>query len=278
MPLIIKPQKASTESDTEKQYREAAQAMLVHELQQFPLVFKGGTALRLLHGSKRFSEDLDFDLSLEMSDEERQVLTEKIRQHLYDKEERWTRDKKINGSEETFNYYFRAHYKIESNRPKSIKIEISRYKPTKNIQLVSLVNQPNADALKVRTYGLDILMTGKLNAIFTRHSQITGKRTLQGRDLYDFIQFGQNRSITWKLLDDYRKNEDWLPRKIKELVTLFEENKHEIVKDIQDLLPSGEQFNEESLYQFLDVMKTLNFPKNRKTKIINLIDQTLSIK
>lgn len=139
---MIKPKKASNESDAEKQYREAAQVMLVHELQQFPLVFKGGTALRLLHGSRRFSEDLDFDLALDMSDEERRVLMEQIRQHLYDKEGRWTRDKKINGSDQTFNYYFRAHYKIGSNRPKSVKIEVSRFKSKKTFNGYPYIIKP----------------------------------------------------------------------------------------------------------------------------------------
>src|SRR3990167_7676647 len=46
--------------------REYAQHLFLAELYQLPgsekLLFKGGTALRIVYGSPRFSEDLDFSL------------------------------------------------------------------------------------------------------------------------------------------------------------------------------------------------------------------------
>ncbi len=76
MPMIIPVSLAENHADSDEQLREVAQIGLLQELQQFPLVFKGGTALRFLHGSRRFSEDLDFDVAADLSDGARHELAE----------------------------------------------------------------------------------------------------------------------------------------------------------------------------------------------------------
>ena len=49
--------------------REYLQIVFMNEVYRFTqrgdLIFKGGTAIRLMYGSLRFSEDLDFNSSLE---------------------------------------------------------------------------------------------------------------------------------------------------------------------------------------------------------------------
>jgi len=41
--------------------RDYVQHLLLRQIARAPLAFKGGTCLRIAHGSARYSEDLDFD-------------------------------------------------------------------------------------------------------------------------------------------------------------------------------------------------------------------------
>ena len=270
---MVPPPTALLGSDREKQQREAAQIILIEELQRFPLIFKGGTALRLVHGNGRFSEDLDFDVAEEMTDRARKNLAKAILDHLAGKEGRWSKDRKVYGDEESFNYYFRAHYKMGSKRARSIKIEISRYKPNKKWSYLPLHESTGASHIKVRVYDLDMLMTGKLNALLTRYSKLTGRRTLQGRDVYDFIRFGKHRKIVWELLDDYQEEVLWFSEKIQEVLQFMRTQATTIYADIEEMLPQEEASRENLISAFIKVLQTLSYPDSEEEEVRKILER-----
>jgi len=278
MPLVLQPVVLETQSKIAKYHREVAQIVLLEELQQFPLIFKGGTALRLLYGGNRFSEDLDFDVENDLTDEGRKDLAESIRVHLSNQKGNWIKDKKLYGDQESFNYYFRAAYTVKGFGRHSVKIEISRKKSPNMISKLPIQSKLYPCDTRVKTYDLDTLMTGKLNALFTRHLSpvIGGGRIIQGRDVYDFIHFGKNKKIEWSQLDDYdSQDSEWIKNRFIELSRLVTEHQEAILKDINDLLLPNEAFSIQELSIFFDHLKTLNFPDKMREEIVSIFENTL---
>lgn len=144
------------------------------------LVFKGGTALRLIYNSPRFSEDLDFSLigKINFNDFKRTV-----KDIIFQQPE--LSIKEIYSKKNT--YFALINFKQEYlSQTLSIKIEISKRKLSlrKNIDFkLSTASSPTTNLKPlVGVFTLERLLKEKLNALSSRQ---------KARDLFDVWFLGQ---------------------------------------------------------------------------------------
>lgn len=123
------------------------------------LVFKGGTALMLFHGLKRFSTDLDFDLNGSVTDIDFAHLTKLVKKQL-----------DVRDSAQKMNTYL-LQGSYETGR-QQIKIEISRRRFPQRYSLEGFLG------LSIPVLAREYLLAHKLCAITTR-------KAMQNRDIYD---------------------------------------------------------------------------------------------
>ncbi len=167
--------------------------------------FYGGTALRILYGLDRFSEDLDFSLlkptkNFDIGVYEKAIETELSSfgfQVSFLKKIK-TKDSFIQSAFLKANTYY--HYlqidipekekkKCHLTEQIKIKIEIDTNPPMNfNTELHYLL-QPTAYAIKA--YAKPDLFAGKVHALLYR----TWKTRIKGRDWYDFIWFLKNKTF-----------------------------------------------------------------------------------
>jgi predicted nucleotidyltransferase component of viral defense system len=147
------------------------QAMMDDPLLSTNLIFKGGTALRLVYGLDRYSEDLDFDCSNDgvASD----VLLEKLQACAH-----------ALSLEVTDAWVKRQTVLLEVRHPewkRRLKVEVSLLPKTHGkIALQSILSPLYPSTILVRTYPLPQLLAGKMVAILTRKHPAP-------RDLYDLF-------------------------------------------------------------------------------------------
>lgn len=144
------------------------------------LIFKGGTALRLIHNSPRFSEDLDFSLLKKMDFEKFKDIIETAAASQPELSVKQIYSKK--------NTYF-ALIKFKQDylsQTLSIKVEVSKRKlPTQKNKIFELLAASSpASNLKplIRVFTLKQMFKDKLMALNTRK---------KARDLFDFWFIGQ---------------------------------------------------------------------------------------
>lgn len=155
--------------------------------------FYGGTCLRIFHGLKRFSEDMDFSLT-EKND---QIHIENYFQAIVDEfktvgmpVEIVKKDKNNFGrvesaflKEDTEAY----DIKFQTRKMMKVKIELDINPPLCFTTEQKLVMQPYSFA--VRCFTLPALYAGKMHALVYRSWQ----RRIKGRDWYDFEWYIRNR-------------------------------------------------------------------------------------
>ncbi len=153
--------------------------------------FYGGTCLRLIHGSERFSEDMDFSLlegvdDFNISDYFKNVIDEFS---LAGKEVVIEKKKKSLKSQiesaflkegtEIYDLSFSTQRKIK------IKIEVDTKPPGSFDTEYKLLLQPFA--FMVRCFTLPSLFAGKMHALLFR----TWRNRVKGRDWYDLVWYVQ---------------------------------------------------------------------------------------
>lgn len=155
--------------------------------------FYGGTCLRIFHGLKRYSEDMDFSLT-EKND---QIHIENYFQAIVDEfktvgmpVEIVKKDKKSFGrvesaflKEDTEAY----DIKFQTRKMMKVKIELDTNPPLCFSTEQRLVMQPYS--FTVRCFTLPDLYAGKMHALVYRAWQ----RRIKGRDWYDFEWYVRNR-------------------------------------------------------------------------------------
>ncbi len=162
--------------------------------------FYGGTALRILYGLDRFSEDLDFSLLEPRADFELQRYLEAVKVELnsmgfvVDVEER------VKSVEPPIDSAFikagTKEHLIRFDVPEEISARI-HYKERMKIKLEVDTNPPGGFeteakillqpiAFSVKTYKLSSLFAGKIHAVLAR-PWLTGR--VKGRDYYDFVWY-----------------------------------------------------------------------------------------
>lgn len=145
------------------------------------LIFLGGTAVRIIHGSKRFSEDLDFD-NLGVSDLEFLDLSQQIGQRLESEGftvELETKKKQSNFLKIKFPSLFHG-YGLSGHKNEKLLIKLDaeaqnyEYEPE-----LALINKFGVFT-RVRTVPLNLLLAQKISAFL-------GRNRTKARDIYDII-------------------------------------------------------------------------------------------
>ena len=167
--------------------------------------FYGGTALRILHGLDRFSEDLDFCLHpTELKDvfdlgSYAPVIEETLASFGFQMRMEMKQKARPTPIESAFvkggtyvNYLAIGEVRGSSNPAQltKIKIEVDTANPEGGIRELALVAEP--EPFMVQTLDHSSLFAGKLHAIMAR--EMAGR--VKGRDFYDFIHFvGQKTPV-----------------------------------------------------------------------------------
>ena len=161
------------------------------------LVFTGGTALRILYHTSRYSEDLDFSLIQPKGFEFRSLLgkiqkdleMQQLRFDFYPREERIVAkaDLRFPGLLKEFQISPLKDQKL------TVKFEVDKRPPAGGRKEIALVSSPVSYTVAV--FDLASLFATKLHALFFR-------RYMKGRDTYDLVWFlGRGVKPNLKLLN-----------------------------------------------------------------------------
>jgi predicted nucleotidyltransferase component of viral defense system len=169
------------------------------------LVFKGGTALRLIYGAPRFSEDLDFSVTQEFSERDFKEAVQGIAQKEPNLElvealkKRWT---------------FFALFKIKEPflpQPLSVKVEVSIREKIREFETRIATSQTTTLEVLLKAFSLEQLLQDKLKTLRERQT---------AKDLFD----------VWYLAQKLKKEIDLPEVKI---------NRKELKRDLHKLLPQN---------------------------------------
>lgn len=169
--------------------REYLQARVLGVLQQngamVPLAFHGGTALRFLYGSSRYSEDLDFTREFPKEAYDLRAWLRAIRTELAT--EGYRIDIKVNDRKVVHSAFLQfqglLHELALSPHPEavlSIKIEVDTRPPDGAILETTLIRRHVP--LRLQHHDRTSLLAGKLHAILQRPYT-------KGRDIYDLFWY-----------------------------------------------------------------------------------------
>jgi hypothetical protein len=168
-------------------------------------LFQGGTCLRIIHGLKRFSEDLDFILNspnqaFDWTPYLRAISTEfeafGLSLEVIDRQDADNTIKKAFLKESSFGKVLNLRYpRFPSDKQKIlIKLEIDINPPFGSIPETHYLNYPYP--FPIVTQDLSNLFAGKCHALLSREY-------VKGRDWFDFIWYVQNQ---YPINYDFLKN------------------------------------------------------------------------
>ncbi len=180
---------ASTPANARNIVREYLQARLLETLQDegamIPLAFHGGTALRFLYNSARYSEDLDFALEREPSQYDFRSYLEAIRKSL--PAENYKVELKMNDRKTVHSAFVRFpgllhELNLSPHRSEvlAVKLEVDT-RPPAGAQLDTTIVRRHV-MLHVQHHDKASLLAGKLHAVLQRPF-------LKGRDVYDLMWY-----------------------------------------------------------------------------------------
>lgn len=171
------------------QVREYLQARLLGVLQRegamIPLAFQGGTALRFLFNTARYSEDLDFALERKNSEYDFHAYLRAMRKEL--EAEEYRVEEKMSGKTAVNKAFIRfpgllSELGLSSDPRKAlaIKLEVDTNPPAGAVLATSVVS--HYVHLQLQHHDRASLFAGKLHAILSR-------KWLKGRDIYDLVWY-----------------------------------------------------------------------------------------
>lgn len=185
--------------------REALHHLLLQELDRKggfqQICFLGGTALRVVYGLDRFSEDLDFSKSLNMDKNfDLPSLVNPVQRSLYDFGFECSIEKMNieTNVKKCFFVFTGLLYELDrsfrKNQKLAIKFDVDSKPPAGAQEMLSPIT--GSRVYKVRHYNLPSLFAGKLHAILFRYYT-------KGRDLYDFLWYmGKKVPVNLTLLEN----------------------------------------------------------------------------
>lgn len=214
------------------------------------LAFIGGTALRIIHNTQRFSEDLDFD-SFGLEKTAFEGVSEEVKK-MFELE-----GCNVEIKTQTGGAVFHYHIKVpdllfinalspHKNEKILIKVDVQaqniNYTPDKKLlQKFDILSYANVAPL-------DILLSMKISAIFTR------KRPM-GRDFYDMLFLCSKTKPNYEFLEQKLKINN--SKKLKNL--LLEECKkldfNELAKDLEPLIFASKDLDK--IIMFKDFIKDI---------------------
>lgn len=146
------------------------------------LVFMGGTAIRIVYGSDRFSEDLDLD-NLDLTEIEFLNLIKHIKKEL---EEDGLTVEFRNTFQNVYHCYLKFPRLLFANnlsplKDEKIMIRIESFNIGKGIGKVEnkIISKAGVFA-EIKVYSAELLLSQKIEALF-------GRKRSKGRDIYDII-------------------------------------------------------------------------------------------
>lgn len=177
--------------------REYLQALILESLQRagamVPLAFHGGTALRFLFASDRYSEDLDFALERKSKHYDFRAYLLAIKSDLLS--QGYQIELKVNDKKVVHNallrfpgLLFELGLSPHPSQTLSIKIEVDTNPPTGATLTTSLIRRHFV--LRLQHHDQASLLAGKIHAVLQRPY-------VKGRDLYDLFWYLSDRA--WPL-------------------------------------------------------------------------------
>lgn len=169
--------------------REYLQARILGCLQRVgamvPLAFHGGTALRFLYGTPRYSEDLDFTLEQAPDQYDFRAYLRAIRSELAS--EGYTIELKVNDQKVVHSAFIRFSGLLHElgisphqNEILSIKLEVDTNPPSAAVLTTSVIRR--FVALQLQHHDRASLLAGKIHAILQRSYT-------KGRDINDLLWY-----------------------------------------------------------------------------------------
>lgn len=219
--------------------KDYAVTILLSIISQFPkisnMTFKGGTALKkIYYPETRFSEDLDFTCSKDISDELGNMLEGKKKQL----DVNFTEVKKLETSENSRK--FAVKYLNYNSFPSSVKIDLSLREnvitKVENQKVSHIYNLANND-FSIPTMSLSEIMAEKVRALIYAHKP---------RHLYDlWYLFGKNIDLYPELVNSKLMfyKEEFSLEKLKSGINSM---KDEWKTDLNPLLPTVPSFDDVS--------------------------------
>lgn len=163
------------------------------------LNFIGGTAIRMIYGSDRFSEDLDFDHFGLSKNEFRHLANSVVIGLTKEGLELETRF----SLKESWRCYLKFkgllfEYGLSDHKKEKLTIQIDTTKQDFNIAPETRIINRFGVFVEVRVNSSDVLLSQKISAVL-------GRKRLMGRDLYDIVFFGFS----------YQTKDELCPRKVR---------------------------------------------------------------
>jgi hypothetical protein len=177
-------------ADPRNAVREYLQARILESLQRagamVPLAFLGGTALRFLYRTPRYSEDLDFSLAGDRNAYDLAAWLRRTRQSLtaesYNVEIALKGERAVDSARIAFpGLLFELGLSAHAAETFWVKLEVDT-RPPAGAQLdVTLVRRVGT-TLRLQHHDRASLLAGKINALLTRG-------WIKGRDVYDLVWY-----------------------------------------------------------------------------------------
>jgi len=213
------------------------------------LSFLGGTCLRIVHGTKRFSEDLDFD-NKNLSSDEFTSLAKTIEVELqrqgFDVETTITERKAIHCHIKFSNILFEN--KLSDIKTEKIDIQIDTFDQGYEYESeLYLLNKFNVFK-QIRITPKSIILSQKLWTITQRNRS-------KGRDYYDIIFLLQNTKPDMGFLNLKFGTSNWNETRTKILESIKDVDFEVLVKDVQPFLLDIEE--SKKILLFRDYLKQI---------------------
>lgn len=159
------------------------------------LNFMGGTAIRIIYGSDRFSEDLDFN-NLGISKGEFGGLARTVQRKLV-KEGLDVEIRNVYG--DTFRCYLKItdvlfEYGLSPHKNEKILIQIDIRRESFPLKPVFKIINKFGVFAEIRVNARDIILSQKIGAVLKR-------KRVMGRDLYDIVHLASQTAPNWRFLE-----------------------------------------------------------------------------
>lgn len=215
------------------------------------LTFLGGTALRIIHGNSRFSEDLDFD-NFGITESQFTTLTDEIKRDLI-----------LQGYKVEIRNVFKGAYRsyikmpgilfdnnMSSFQEEKIMIQIDTVPHVFDYERdLKIINKFNVFT-QVYVTPIDILLSQKMYASINR-------KRAKGRDFFDIVFLLQKTKPNYEYLEKKIGVKNWQELKNELLLRVSELDFNELAKDVEPFLVNSRDSN-----------KVQNFTQYIKEKMI----------
>lgn len=204
------------------------------------LCFLGGTALRVVYGNNRFSEDLDFD-NFGLTEKDFDNLSEEIKKKM-----------EMEGHEIEIRNVFKGVYRCYLRFPKLLnKLGLSGYEEEKILIQIDAMSQTYEYAFdkyllnkfdvftEINVAPKSILLSKKIGAIM-------GRKTLKGRDFYDVVFLFSLSGPDYEYLMAEVGVKDSIDLRNKMLDIVKDADLKELAKDVSPFL-----FNQDEIQRVL---------------------------